>query len=263
MHNAATYGHKEVVELLIAEGADVNGKGEGGGTPLHYAALGGHKEVAELLIAEGADVNAKADDEWTPLSYAAGFGHKEVAELLIAEGADVNAKDKNGGRTPLHNASDSGHKEIAALLITAGANLNAMDDNDRTPLDATNKYDGLIKHTETADLLRKHGGKHGTIEGAASGGDIEAVKEFLATGTDVNAKNFAGLTPLHWAASGGHKEIVELLITAGADVNAKNNRGGTPLDKTIGYPKLADLLRKHGGKTGEELKAAESNYLCF
>ena len=178
---------------------------------------------------------------------AARYGHKEIAELLIDKGADVNAKTESG-RNPLHSAAMEGHKEIAELLITKGADVNAKDEDGRTPLDLANK-------TETADLLRKHGGKHGTIEGAASGGDIEAVKEFLATGTDVNAKNFAGWTPLNFAASGGHKEIVELLITAGADVNAKDEDGDTPLDNAKYKPETADLLRKHGGKTGEELKA--------
>jgi len=52
------------------------------------------------------------------------------------------------------------------------------------------------------------------------------------------------------------KEIVELLIVKGADVNAKNADGHTPLDRAnANTGKIADLLRKHGGKTGEELKA--------
>ena len=53
------------------------------------------------------------------------------------------------------------------------------------------------------------------------------------------------------------KEIVELLIAKGADVNAKNDWGWTPLDWAIqlNEPETTDLLRKHGGKTGEELKA--------
>ncbi len=50
-------------------------------------------------------------------------------------------------------------------------------------------------------------------------------------------------------------EIVELLIANGADVNAKNNGGKTPLDWAAWKKETANLLRKHGGKTGKELKA--------
>jgi predicted component of type VI protein secretion system len=96
-----------------------------------------------------------------------------------------------------------------------------------------------------------------SIHLAADRGNIEAVKQHLDAGTDVNARGSAGQTPLHDAAYDGHKEIAELLITAGADVNAKDVGGDTPLDWAIKYkrPETADLLRKHGGKTGEELKA--------
>jgi ankyrin repeat protein len=57
-------------------------------------------------------------------------------------------------------------------------------------------------------------------------------------------------TPLHLAAI---KEIAQLLIAKGADVNAVGDLGRTPLDYADG--ETADLLRKHGGKTGDELKA--------
>ncbi len=94
-----------------------------------------------------------------------------------------------------------------------------------------------------------------SIHEAALVGAIEAVKQHLAAGTDVNAKDVDGLTPLHEAASGGHKEIVELLIAKGADVNPKDWGRRTPLDQAFRFGKneLADLLRKHGGKTGQEL----------
>jgi len=88
---------------------------------------------------------------------------------------------------------------------------------------------------------------------AVEAGNIEAVKQAIADGADVNAK-MDGWTPLHYATGMGLKEIAELLITAGADVNAKNEWGGTPLDEAKHKPETADLLRKHGGKTGEELK---------
>jgi hypothetical protein len=96
-----------------------------------------------------------------------------------------------------------------------------------------------------------------SIHDAAREGNIEAVKQHLATGTDVNTKNNRGKTSLHRAAEKGHKEIAELLIAAGADVNAKDKNGETPRDRAISRNKteIADLLRKHGGKTGEELKA--------
>ena len=56
---------------------------------------------------------------------------------------------------------------------------------------------------------------------------------------------------------GGHKEIAELLITNGANINKKNDEGKTPLDSSImrDQTETTDLLREHGGKTGEELKA--------
>ena len=110
-----------------------------------------------------------------------------------------------------------------------------------------------------------------SIHDAAAKGNIDAVKHHFATGADVNAKGYRGFTLLHYAARNGHKEIVELLIAEGADVNVKilsgPSIGNTPLGLAASkmdhfLPKdkaakkeTADLLRKHGGKTGEELKA--------
>jgi hypothetical protein len=97
------------------------------------------------------------------------------------------------------------------------------------------------------------------IHDAVLRGNIEAVKQHLTAGMDVDARSKQDKTPLHLAAAGGHKEIVELLIAEGANVNAKNNDGRTPLDSIYhirgGKPETFTLLRKHGGKTGEELKA--------
>ena len=250
IHTAAQMGQIEAVKQHLAGGADVNAKDKYGGTPLHLSATFGHKEIVELLITKGADVNAKGGESMmTPLLGAVAGGHNEIIELLIARDADVNAKS-SFGMTPL---------DVAISLL----------------------------QTKTADLLRKHGGKHSTINTAATAGDAEAVKEFLATGTEVNAKDEDSWTPLHYAAGGGqkeiaelliaegantnvkdklgdtplqvaayqgHKEIAELFIDNGADVNAKADNGKTPLDWADG--ETADLLRKHGGKTGAELKAA-------
>ncbi|MDC0319277.1 ankyrin repeat domain-containing protein [Verrucomicrobia bacterium] len=92
-----------------------------------------------------------------------------------------------------------------------------------------------------------------SIHAAAHQGNIEVVKKQIASGTDVNAKNSGGWTPLHSVAT---KEIAELLISRGADVNAKGKIGITPLDLASRQPETVALLRKHGGKTKKELEAA-------
>ncbi len=74
------------VKAFIQEGIDVNTNVHGC-TPLHCAARYGHKEVAELLITKGADINAKDDGGKTALSYAVEGGYTEIAEILRKHGA--------------------------------------------------------------------------------------------------------------------------------------------------------------------------------
>ena len=258
---------------------------------INQAAYDGNTEAVKQHLVDGVDVNAKDEDGWTPLQDATTSGHKEIVELLITKGADVNVKTEEG-ETPLHAAAYKVHKEIAELLIKEGADVNAvaMDDvfSGQTPLDAANKYNqGAV-----AVLLRKYGGKTcvelEALIDAAKKGNIEDIKQHLAAGGDVSFRNKNGDTMLNYAAYLGHKEIVELLVENGAEVNAKgladwtplhlaaynNNEqivqlliakgaemnpyttsgfGGTPLDVADG--KIADLFRKHGGKTRKELKA--------
>ena len=93
------------------------------------------------------------------------------------------------------------------------------------------------------------------LRSAGLDGNIEAVKQHLAAGAEVNAKDEDGWTPLHLAAEEGHKEIAELLIDKGADVNVGEEEAYTPLDHATlwGHKETSDLLRKHGGKSGVDL----------
>ena len=220
IHEAAAKGNIEAVKQHLADGADVNLKmSSDGSTALNHAAWHGHMEVIQLLLENGVNANAKRNDGWAPLHDAVYKGHKEIVELLIANGADMNAKFD--GKTPL----DYANNEVAKILINHGA--------------------------KTSDELKADERK---LVDAARDGDIQKIKSYLAIGIDVNTIDEDGHIPLHWNVN---NEIVRLLIAKGANVNAISKHGRTPLDFAImrGQEEAVETLRKHGGKTGEELKA--------
>ena len=95
--------------------------------------------------------------------------------------------------------------------------------------------------------------------GACEYGNIDAVKQHLADGADVNAKNDSGWTALHIAAMKAtaveststideQLEIAELLICRGAEVNAKDKCGRTPLHQAARHfsKEIAALLIAKG-----------------
>ena len=100
-----------------------------------------------------------------------------------------------------------------------------------------------------------------SIQEAAKKGDIEAVKKHLGSGVDVNDDGGIGMTALQNAAGFGHSDVVQLLINNGADVNTRNPLNLTPLDQAsmLNFTGTITILRKHGGKTGEELEAESIN----
>ena len=95
---------------------------------------------------------------------------------------------------------------------------------------------------------------------------LRGMKQLLITiaavvlvGCGESSKNYWEVTGIWKAAEDGNIEAVKQHLAAGTDVNAKQPNGKTAPDEAlseIGKPAIADLLRKHGGKTGEELKAA-------
>ena len=93
---------------------------------------------------------------------------------------------------------------------------------------------------------------------AARKGRKEIAELLISKGADMNARDSLTLTPLHYAAVSDHKKIAELLIAKGANINEINKYDRTPLDVAImkKHTETVNFLRKHGGKTGEELKAA-------
>lgn len=191
---AAFDGNKELCELLLSSGADIEGQPlpESFGashTPLIAAAINGHKEVAELLILFGANVNAQVKDGQTALLLASYYGHLEFVNILLAAGSDVNVRlpvneEYNvSGETALTTALIERHSEVAKSLILAGADLNVQSTYGWTP------------------LMR-----------AARNGDIEIVKLLLEKGADKSLKmHYSTLTAADWAELSRNPEVIALL----------------------------------------------------
>ena len=87
----------------------------------------------------------------------------------------------------------------------------------------------------------------------SKGGELSKVQDCISGGSNVNAKDDKGNTPLMFASAIGHQSIVKTLLQAGADVRAKTNDGWTPLmiASHMGHQSVIEVLRKAGA--GEEL----------
>ncbi len=184
LEQAAIKGHKDVVEFLIARGAD-NSK-----MLLRLAAQNGHAEVLKSLIKKGVDVN-ELPNHCTPLHLAARNGHTAAASVLLENRANIEAKSHSGMRA-LYYAVDSGQYDLVELLIKAKAEVNAKN----------GRYEFTALHL------------------AVDRGRKEIVKLLLINGADVEAEDARGQRPLLFAARNGDIPIMEILLDAEAEFGA-------------------------------------------
>jgi hypothetical protein len=136
LRTAAVHGSLEVVQLLLARGADVDEEA------LPAAASNGRTRVVHELLLAGANVDLMDFEKKTALMQAVECGSAEVVRQLLAAGASVNLKS-GYGVAPLHMASMGYCRpaEIVDLLLAEGANVHALDSRGRTALDLAKERD--------------------------------------------------------------------------------------------------------------------------
>ena len=138
----------------------------------HQTRNASYTDVMELLLAAGADPSLTTDDETTPLMVVSGLGHGgggrsrrrspsvvRAFHMLVDAGADVSAANE-AGFTALHGAAFTSSNYVVQLLVDQGAALNAQDFMGRTPFriaEGTKQAFSFRESPETAQLLRDLG----------------------------------------------------------------------------------------------------------
>ncbi|XP_076676943.1 uncharacterized protein LOC143373497 [Andrena cerasifolii] len=230
---ASLQGHKDVIKMLLKNGATVNVADNGKNTPLHYAALRGHEKVVEVLLNSGAEVNVSNDHIMTPLHFALAINNMNTVELLLKKYVD----------NPLHWAAINYNLDVVKYSIKNGYNVNAVNELEATPLHLASLHGNLhvvefLTKEKGVDINAVDKNNFTTLTFAAVKGYVEIVKILLSNGARVDIGTDEGATPLHYAALNGHKNVVEILLNKVANTIVSDKSGSTPLHYAVeGGPK--------------------------
>ena len=185
LHRAVIHVERDVVQVLIDAGADIDTQNNEGRSPLLSACVEGTFDTVKMLVRAGAEVRATDDEGVTCLHYAAcRRGHTETVRYLVGlPEVDVNHRDAHN-HTALHRAALNANTYAVQVLIDAGADINTQNSEEgRSPLHS-----------------------------ACASGALGVVKMLVRAGAGVRATSDDGDTCLILAAVFGHTEIVAYLV---------------------------------------------------
>ncbi len=241
---AAETANVDIMKLLLTHNADVNATRNNGKTALIIAAGKGSAEIVKLLLDKGANPNLKSDEGRFALYYAIQSGNADISRLLIERGADVNAKTVHD-ETALMEATQSGRDDLVRLLLEKGADIHAMYEGETALVAAVKRSSCKIARMLLDKGVSANERNWALMRGAAYSRDTDCLQALIEKGTDINAKDSGGQTPLFNAAQYGPVANVEWLLKHGANPDVIAN-GRTPLEaaRRMGKKDVVEFLEK-------------------
>ena len=261
--SAAIVGEVDAVRRLLELGLPVDATDAQGCTALLRAAGGGHRGVVELLLAHGADPRLAARSGATPLSAAVSMRQVDIVDRLLAAGAPLDQR-LPGEVSVLMLAAALGLPDLVARLLTAGADVRCADAQGLAPLHCAALYgfgarerprlvallDTLLLAGAEADqaaaggvtpLLLLLGAR--AEPGTACDEDVvlAGLERLLDEDVALDARDPRGFGPLHLAALHGLLRVVQRLMRAGADPDQRDalNRSAREVAVMRGFVDVA------------------------
>jgi ankyrin repeat protein len=232
--DAVRLGNRQIVEVLLAAGADPNFRGNGNEPALMSLTDKATPELVHDLLLAGATLNTRDDYGDNALMIAAGSSDPVVLKELLGAGAQLNATN-SAGETALFAAARNNGSEALVLLLEGGVNMNAQNENGETAFmamlsnGAFENFKTLIDRGADTGLVN-YDGKTALML-AAENEDPRLAKLLIEMNADVSLKDSNGESALIIAAEAGREQTVALLGRAGADLDARNADGDSALMK--------------------------------
>ncbi len=263
LYLASATGYKEIVDLFIDHGADVNVSGGRHGSPLHAACFVGHTTVVQLLLDHGADT--KSSGRFDNALQASLLGDNEEVALLVL-GSGFGVFSQNDYDVILQQAAQAGHIEVVQLLQKTYASSFGESGSTQGKAIHAAIVKGRLGVLERF-FWRPPGFKRylpgDAISTAALGGQDHMIGLLLDKGLDVEREGPLG-TPLRAASLMGHESTIRILLGRGAKIGACGSLGDAlQAAATKGHVSITKLLiqegadaNSRGGYYGNALQAA-------
>jgi ankyrin repeat protein len=240
-------GHIEVVNCLLAAGADVTFADKDGDTALHLAVMGGELALVRRLLGLNLNIDATNLRGLTPLMQAIMKEQVEIVDGLLSAEADVTHVDADGD-TVLHLAAGSGLLTcVTSLLAQDTVAIDTVNHQGATALISAARRGrvdvvrSLISHR--ADASKQDSVIQGTaLLHAAGNGHLDVVIALLeASRNEINIAGQRYATPLLVALNNEHVEVANYLLESGADVMLADADGDTALHLAAGSGLLTSV----------------------